>query len=106
VSGPGAEAEGLCAQTAKAEKSKTNETVVRLLILTGILALYLHDHRGKLMCHRPSFSSFCLTLISFVAAQKSAAPDNVLDEAHDRADHRLKIKEGPSDGWKNGRKDK
>jgi hypothetical protein len=30
------------------------------------------------------FLPFCLTLISFVAAQISAAPDNVLDQAHDR----------------------
>jgi len=33
------EAEGVCAQSVKAEKSRTKETEVRVLILSGILAL-------------------------------------------------------------------
>ena len=34
------EAEGVCAQSVKAEKSRTKETEVRVLILSGILALH------------------------------------------------------------------
>ena len=40
ASGLGKEAEGDCAQRVKAEKSSTKETAVRLLILSGILALH------------------------------------------------------------------
>ena len=40
ASGVVTEAEGVCAQSVKAEKSRTKETEVRVLILSGILALH------------------------------------------------------------------